>query len=142
MVNIQSVIRITKRSVISFNSYKEYQSYSDNYFKNQPNDLSQALKLRKLSEAYSTALAAELGIEPEATENITAIFGSIQETQNRMKDASTKELLLNLKNRIVVEYYVTKDLTYIIATVHTRDDFEQLSTILNIVPITISLREP
>lgn len=142
MVNIQSIVRMTENEVQVFNSHQEYRSFSIESFKNNPASAAKAAQLRRLSAAYDESLAKSLKIDLKYTANITAVFGTLQETNKRIRDDAVKELLLNLDNKIVLEYRVTALTTYIIATIHTKEGYEQLSTTIKEARNCVLIREP
>jgi len=129
MVNIQTVISISKEWVITHKSFDDY--WKANIEASSPENRVKKLEFKNKTERYEQRLAAILQIDPQITKNLCFIFGSVEETRERIKQYEIRQLLFNRNNTITLQTRFDKrKRTIIIATVHLRTSFQSITTVV------------
>jgi hypothetical protein len=124
MVNITLIVHIASSNgrVTTYPSCAAYFNYIST--NSPPAWLAVQTRLRRAQILCEQALAAQYGIPLPNLANVCVVFGTVSNTNLRMRDEHTRDLVCNPNHSIVVQMKTYPERTDIISTIHRAFDYE------------------
>lgn len=129
MVNIQSIVVLSRDNVLAFSSAQENWAFVMSKA-NSPARLQKQFRNKKLAQMLDKLISMRYGIPQDKVKHIILIFGSIKEALKQLKDENTRLLIFDMNNRITLTIIDKPPVYQTITIVYTPEDNEQIISTL------------
>jgi hypothetical protein len=130
MVNIQSIVVLSRNNVLTFNSTQENWAFIMSKA-NNPARLQKQLRNKKLAQMLDQLISLRYGVPKEKVKHVLLIFGNIKETLKQLRSENTRLLLFDTDNRVTITIIDKPPVYQTITIIYTKEGNEQIVSTLH-----------